>query len=294
MISKWRQSLIGGAALLALSPALADSIPGHPYDGPAYFNSRSMQAVRVELAMDHVQGVSAQLRLPRAYINFANGYFSTNFRELPPEVKVTQLLMVSVRLSDLSPYVLAWRRQPTREDRDRLRRDTAFVRIYARGPAAVPPRVTSEGYEALPPFEGLSAQRRKGNSRGPGAGGIEFFEQHQREPFYKISCLESDRPLAYCRYSFLVCPTIQAEAQMVDFRYNGGVLEARRRVELLKDMISSWSTCYTEARPKSSIVRPDPSDRRGLSVGATLGWLYGAVLAYILARWLWKRKKCAA
>lgn len=223
------------------SSALGDSIPNTPYEGAAYFNSKKSDVLQIDLELNSRSGVLAQIRVPRAYVNFADGYLQSEHPELPSMIRTDQA-MISLRLSKMTPYVLEWPSElrPTRDQRDTVRRDTAFVRLYARGRRAssvldLPP----DRFETGPSFEGLSARRLKGSPPDL----IEYTDPSKREPFLSISCMSSNKPLAYCRYSFLVCPSLSAHADMVDLRYNGGVKEARRRVEALASKLRTWAVC---------------------------------------------------
>lgn len=221
--------------LLSFSPMTwADDVPFSAFNGPAYYASSELDAVKVALSVAHVKPV---LSVPRAYINFAVGYEQPRYPTLPAAIE-TRGIKVSLRLSSGRPHASVSAATIGKEQAGEIRYDLAFVNISATTDA---PR-TIEAYRVArqkfrePELAGLSVWTA---DKGPYRA-MEYFPSVAGSSFYGIACNNTGYKNQFCTYEIEICPHVVASAKFIDFRFHGGTKFAEDRAKSIRKTVRSW------------------------------------------------------
>ena len=281
--------LLAFLATLALfvPPATADYVPyfiGAPFN---YFStdtkpievslgiprydkaSGTIKSVRRNSANELVDGPPiAVVRIPRAYIMFANNYTSSRralpgFRhEILPDRIVTNHLILAVAYPDGSPLSVSYgafhRNKPNLKllgrDIDKIRKDkqarsivlladiSSWSNQNARDSNTLSPRVRSNVPKFVDIVDGFQ------HFRGIGTG--QYYYDNGPDEIRVIKCFgdpATTQPGVYCKYTFPLNDYLLVNLDFLDFRIHGGRDFARERIRAFKKFACPIFRCDEKA-----------------------------------------------
>lgn len=230
--------------LLPVSGGLADTVYPSFFLEPVEYKSTDLGLVTLDFTDRWEPSSGLVFRLSRSYLTRATPY-SRRFRNYLPDRVRSSDVDITMRFSTNEPATYAAAKNPSRsrQAQDLERFDTGYLKLKSRLPrpsGAKPVLATSRSAEG---FEALLA-----TSLGRGSSYVAFHDPEDRDLFESIECMNPSRAGQFCTYRFVFCPTVAVEARFVDFRYHGGTVFARNRIQQLRGLMKTWlPTCPTTA-----------------------------------------------
>lgn len=229
--------------LQAVGYGKADSLPHTPFSGPLYYVSKEMEPISVEFVLkpwaeDDEDTLKRVVKVPRAYINFVNGYSHSAKRrvtkhtlksrqrgwsELPEQVRTSDI-MVTLIDPDGAPYtVQGLERSLSTQNADgitkrRARSQFAYISL-AKDSQFVP--ITLK----MARDKGVSLVEYEGLLFDPGATGRHYYYNMGSGSLRFVRCsrrAEETRPGEFCTYAVSMGDHFIARIQFLDFRLHGG------------------------------------------------------------------------
>lgn len=240
------RALLGCAAALTLTlagpPALADAVPGI---GAWENYHKSYDPSPVTVRFQYRDG-TRDLQIPRKYIVFASGGFSSLDGPIPDLIETTAIKIVFTY-----PDGEAW----TVATRDYMREHGVSAHQ-----AAVDMRERMNIVEMLPANRTVSLTElieRRRSRHGAGFSGKSGLIEYQigggfstlyfgrtEDEFLQVTCYNPGRAAWLCKYNAHASPELFFRADFIDFRIFGGVDFANERIRMIKRKLCSFTeTC---------------------------------------------------
>lgn len=243
------------AILCTQNSALADTVPGTAYSGPAYYFSTNMDPIEVTLRLiirsDHSSDWFARLVIPRAYIFFASGYSqkrplrsnkSAKANKILPKNIEAEQIKIMLMYPDGIPYSIALKEYAKsksvsiRSAAKALRTKRYVVTIRATKNAQNLPQFGPGKFD-------ISDGQEFGLRRFKWLRVTDRYFGTERDVFRRIDCLQSRQPNFFCHYYLPLGSNFFAKVEFIDFRSNGGRAFANERIRVAREVMCRFVRC---------------------------------------------------